>query len=146
MATQLGYGVSDVVGSPFDFYTNAAVSGVTGKLATGQSLQMRNNKLVAYITGSALAALTVTLPQSPADGAVAEISTPVGGLAVTALTVAAATNYQATSNITQTSTVSDSLLGTAATAIAANTTLRYEYTLNGDVTNNVAPRTWIRVA
>lgn len=145
MATQLGYGVSDVVGSPFDFYTSSALQGVTGKLATGQTLQMRNNKIV-IVAAATIAALTVTLPQSPVDGATAEISNSVGGFTITALTINPATSYQV-GNITQSATVSDVIVGTAvsATSTAAAVTYKYQYSLNGDVTAGAGPRSWIRV-
>jgi len=149
MTTQVGYGKYDVVGSPFDFYTNAALGGITGGLTTGQTLQMNNNKLIVYQITSALAALTVVLPQNAVDGATAEISNTVGGQTITSLTINAATSYPGSSSTqTQGQTVSDSVVGTAisATSTAAGVTYRYQYTLNGDVTKGAGPRSWVRVA
>lgn len=146
MTTQVGYGKYDVVGSPFDFYTNVALQSVTGKLVTGSSLQMNNNKIVVHI-GATLAALTVTLPQNPADGATAEVSNSVNGNTITALTINPATSYVVgTANAG--TTVSDNIAGTAvsATSTASGVTYRYQYTLNGDVTIGAGPRTWVRVA
>jgi hypothetical protein len=148
MTTALGYGKFDVVGSPFDFYTNVALSGVTGTLATGQTLPMQNNKLIVHI-GATLAALTVTLPQNAPDGATVEVSNSVNGNTITALTINAATSYSGSSSTgTQGSTVSDTIIGTAVsgTSTASGVTYRYQYTLNGDVTKGAGPRTWIRVA
>ena len=148
MTTQVGYGKADVVGSPFDFYTNVAVGGVTGGLTTGSTIQMGNNKIVVHI-GATLAALTVTLPQNAPDGATAEVSNSVNGNTITALTIAAATSYPGSSStVTQGSTVSDSILGTAvsATSTASGVTYRYQYSLNGDNTKGVGPRSWVRVA
>lgn len=149
MTTLLGYGKNDVVGSPFDFYTNAsAIGGPTGKLTTGLTIQMNNNKLIVYQITSALAALTVTLPQNPADGATAEVSNTVGGQTITSLTINAATSYSGSSSTgTQNQTVSDQVVGTAvsATSTAAGVTYRFQYTLNGDNTVGAGPRSWIRV-
>ena len=133
MATQLGYGKQDIVGSPFDFYTNVALQGITGTLTTGQTLTMNNNKLIVHI-GATLAALTVNLPLNPPDGATASVSNSVNGNTITALTVAANTG--------------DVIIGTAvsSTSTASGVTYRYEYTLNGDVTKGAGPRTWIRTA
>jgi hypothetical protein len=139
MATQLGYGISDIVGSPFDFYTGAV------SVAAGTPFQMRNNALVFNPAG-AVTIGAITLPQNPADGAVVEISAAVGSATVT-FTVAAATNYNGTgSTVTAPITVSDSILGTAATSVAAGATVRYKYTLNGDTRSGANPRTWVRVA
>lgn len=148
MATQLGYGKVDVVGSPFDFYTNVALGGITGTLATGQTLQMNNNKLIVHI-GATLAALTVNLPQNAPDGATAEVSNSVNGNTITALTINASTSYSgASSTGTQGQTVSDSIAGTAvsSTSTASGVTYKYQYSLYGDVTKGAGPRTWIRVA
>jgi hypothetical protein len=148
MTTQVGYGKADVVGSPFDFYTNVALQGVTGGLVTGSTIQMNNNKLVIHIGGT-LAALTVTLPQNAPDGATAEVSNSVNGNTITALTINAATSYSGSSSTgTQGSTVSDNIAGTAVsgTSTASGVTYRYQYTLNGDNTKGAGPRTWIRVA
>jgi len=132
--SQLGYGKGDVVGQPFDFYTDAALGGITGGLTTGQTLTMNNNKLIVYKATGALAALTVNLPLNPPDGATAEVSNAVGSQTITALTVAANTG--------------DSVVGTAvsATSTAAAVTYRFQYTLNGDVTKGAGPRSWVRVA
>lgn len=131
--SQLGYGKQDVVGQPYDFYTNVALAGVTGTLTSGQTLTMNNNKLVAHI-GATLAALTVNLPLNPPDGATAEVSNSVNTFTITALTIAANTN--------------DVVVGTAvsATSTAAGVTYRFQYTLNGDVTKGAGPRSWVRVA
>lgn len=148
MATQLGYGVADTVGTPFDFYTNVALQGVTGTLTTGSTIQMRNNNLIVHI-GATLAALTVTLPQNAPDGAVVEVSNSVNGNTITALTINPATSYApqgTTAN--STTTVSDNIAGTAvsATSTASGVTYRYKYSLNGDVTKGAGPRTWVRTA
>lgn len=146
MTTQVGYGVADVVGSPFDFYTNVALQGVTGTLATGQSLQMRNNKLITHI-GATLAALTVVLPQNAPDGATVEVSNSVNTFTITALTISPATSYSiGTANAA--TIVSDVIVGTAvsATSTASGVTYRYQYTLNGDATKGAGPRSWVRVA
>jgi hypothetical protein len=149
MTTLIGYGKSDVIGSPFDFYTNVALQGVTGGLVTGSTFQMNNNKIVFHI-GATLAAATVTLPQNPPDGAVAEISNSVNTFNITAITVNPATSYPGSaSTSTSGSTVSDNIIGTAlsgGSGLNAGVTLRYEYTLNGDNTKGAGPRTWIRVA
>jgi hypothetical protein len=131
--SQLGYGKQDVVGQPYDFYTNVALQGVTGTLTTGQTLTMNNNKLVTHI-GATLAALTVNLPLNPPDGATAEVSNSVNTFTITALTIAANTG--------------DVVVGTAVTATSTGSgvTYRFQYTLNGDVTKSAGPRSWVRVA
>lgn len=131
--SQLGYGKQDVVGQPYDFYTNVALQGVTGTLTSGQTLLMNNNKLVAHI-GATLAALTVTLPLNPPDGATAQVTNSVNTFTITALTISANTG--------------DVVVGTAvsATSTAPGVTYRFEYTLNGDVTKGAGPRSWVRVA
>lgn len=147
MATQLGYGKVDVVGSPFDFYTNVALQGVTGGLVTGSTLQMNNNKLVVHIGGT-LAALTVNLPQNAPDGATAEVSNSVNGNTITALTINASTSYSGSASTqSQGSIVSDNIAGTAvsSTSTASGVTYKYQYSLYGDVTKGAGPRTWVRV-
>lgn len=129
--SQLGYGKQDVVGQPYDFYTNVALQGVTGTLTSGQTLVMNNNKLVTHI-GATLAALTVTLPLNPPDGATAEVSNSVNTFAITSLTVGASAG--------------DVIIGTAVTTAASGATVKYQYTLNGDVTKGAGPRTWVRVS
>jgi hypothetical protein len=131
--TQLGYGHSDVTGVPYDFYTNVTVNGVTGTLTTGSTITMATNKIVVHI-GATLAALTVNLPLNPPDGAQAEVSNSVNTFTITSLTVSANT--------------SDSVLGTAvsATSTASGVTYRFAYSLNGDITKGVGPRSWVRTA
>lgn len=128
---QTGYGHSDVVGVPFDFYTPL----------TGAAITMQTGILVLAPAGT-IAACAVTLPLNPVDGAVAEISSTTQ---ITALTVSANTG--------------DSILGAAATELTILTATPngssravYRYSLAG--ANPISQytglgtnsRTWIRVA
>ncbi len=116
---QTGYGHSDVVGVPFDFYVPL----------TGFNIVMQTGILVLNPAGT-LATGTVTLPLNPVDGALAEISSTQ---TQTALTLNANTG--------------DSIVG-AVTALVANTRVAYRYTLNGFQPASgaaVNPRSWIRV-
>jgi len=151
MGTQLGYGVSDTVGAPFQLLATA-----TG-VVTGNTVQMVGGGL--HFNGAAtIAAQTVTLPQNPVDGCVAEISS---SQVITALTVQAATNYapQGTA-VNQAGTVSDvivnGVLGAATTITptaqaggVAIAVIKYKYSLNGytNPTTGVVSnaRTWFRV-
>src|ERR1700744_4050123 len=148
MTTQVGYGKYDIVGSPIDFITNGPFQGSTGGLVTGLTYQMNNNKLVVYASAT-LAALAVVLPMNAPDGAEAQIVNAVGSGTITALTVTVPTNYAGSSSTqTQNQTVSDNLIGTAVTSASTASGVAYKwiYSLNGDVTKGVGPRSWIRVA
>ena len=121
---QVGYGHGDVVGVPFDYYTTRN----GGTLATGQTLTLATPLLVLDLT-TTLAALTVNLPLNPPDGAVAEISATASGV-ITTLTVAANTG--------------DSLNAAFAATLTGPATLRWRYSLNGDITRGANARTWVR--
>jgi hypothetical protein len=122
---QVGYGHGDVVALPFDFYSS--VGG--GALVTGQTINMQSGKLVFHLAAT-LAAETVNLPLNPPDGADAELSNSVSTFNITSLTVAANTG--------------DSIVGTAAASLNSGITVRYRYSLLGDITKGVQPRTWVR--
>jgi hypothetical protein len=124
---QSTYGHSDVWGLPYDFYSS--VGG--GALVTGSTLNMQTGKLVFHL-GATLAAATVNLPLNPPDGADAEVSNSVNTFTITSLTIAANTG--------------DLVGGTAVTATSTGpgVTYRFKYSLNGDITKGVQPRTWIR--
>lgn len=120
---QTGYGHSDVVGEPFDFFVPL----------TGFSITMQSAKLVLNPAGT-LATGTVVLPVNPPDGCLAEISSTQ---TQTALTVSASAG--------------DSIVG-AVTALVANTRVAWRYTLFGTAGAGAAPgattanaRSWIRV-
>jgi hypothetical protein len=115
-AIQVGYGHSDVVAEPFDFYVPL----------TAFTIAMQTAKLVLNPAGT-LATGTVTLPLNPPDGTLAEISSTQ---TQTALTLSANTG--------------DSIVG-AVTALVANTRVGYRYSLFGDILKGANPRTWIRV-
>lgn len=132
---QVGYGHSDSVGIPFDFYAGAT-------LVTGQVIPMQSNILVVNPTGT-LAVLNVTLPLNPVDGAEATISSTqiLTSLVITANTGDVIVNgvLAAVSGMTPVSSVG---------AGSATATVRYKYTLNGFQAGNAAavnPRTWIRI-
>lgn len=143
--SQVGYGHSDPVGMPFDFYAGAVgvAAGTNYTMATGGLL---------LLAAAAVTIGQVTLPLNPPDGAVAEISNVSAATAsVITLTVAANSG--------------DSLNNAALTAVTALTptalatggdiaaTVKYKYTLNGFVVGNSqvpgAPvlnaRTWFRI-
>jgi hypothetical protein len=124
---QLGYGHGDVLALPFDYYSS--VGG--GALVTGSTINMQTGKLVFNLSAT-LAAETVNLPLNPPDGADAEISNSVSTFVITSLTVNANTG--------------DSISGTAVTTIASGATIRYRYSLLGDITKGVQPRTWVRIS
>lgn len=120
---QLGYGHSDAVGVPFDYYAGA-------NIATAFAITMITSFLVLAPTGT-LATGAVTLPLNPPDGCLAEISSTQ---TQTAVTVSANTG--------------DTIVGTAVTALVANTRVAYRYSLNGSQAGNAAAvnaRTWNRV-
>jgi len=123
---QLGYGHGDVLALPFDYYSS--VGG--GTLATGQTFNMQTGKLVFHLAAT-IATAVVNLPLNPPDGADAEISNSVNTFNVTGLTVNANTG--------------DSIVGTAASSLNSGITVRYKYSLLGDITKGVQPRTWVRV-
>lgn len=141
MATQLGYGKVDTVGSPFDFY-----SGATSVTASAAYI-MQNNSLVLNPAG-AVTGVTVTLPANAPDGAVAEVTNAVGSGGAVTLTISPATSYNGTgSTVTAPFVVSDAIVGTAVSAqsTAAGVTYRYKYSLTGDNRAGINPRSWIRV-
>ncbi|MGH9917512.1 MAG: hypothetical protein ACRD6W_01365 [Nitrososphaerales archaeon] len=120
MNYQTWYGHGDVVGVPFDFYIPL----------TGFAITMQTGILVLNPAGT-LATGAVTLPLNPVDGAYGEISSTQ---TQTALTVSANTG--------------DSIVGTAVTALVADTRVAYRYTLNGFQPASgaaVNPRSWVRV-
>ena len=120
--SQIGYGNTDPVGMPGQFFGGA-------NILTGFNITMTSARLVLNPSGT-LSTGTVTLPLNPPDGCVAEISSTQ---TQTALTLSANTG--------------DSIVG-AVTALTANTRVAYYYTLNGSVAGNAAainPRTWVRI-
>jgi hypothetical protein len=133
---QLGYGHSDSVGIPFDFYAGAVA------VATGLTFPMQTNILV--LNGAAtIATATVTLPLNPVDGACAEISSTqiISGLTVNANTGDAIVNGV----LAAVTALTPAASGTAGSATA---TIKYRYTLAGfQPASGVAlnPRTWIRI-
>lgn len=155
MATQLGYGATDVVGVPGQFF-----SGAVG-VATGSAYQMVATKLI-LLPAAAVTGVTITLPQNAPDGATVEISNVGAAASTVTATFAAATNYQGTgSSATAPVTVSDTIsnLGVTAptvitpaalaTAGTASNTIKYYYTLNGYTVPTTGAvlnaRTWFRV-
>jgi hypothetical protein len=129
---QLGYGHSDTVGVPFDFYAGASV-------VTGTTFAMQTNQLVLNPTGT-LAAATVTLPLNPPDGCVAEISSTQ---ILTSLTVNANTGDLIVSGVL--GTVTGMTPVATVGAGSATNTVKYKYSLNGGITGGLNPRTWVRV-
>jgi hypothetical protein len=129
--TQVGYGHSDVVGFPFDFYGTS--------LTTGTVINMQTALLVIS-AGATLAALTVNLPLNPTDGALAAITTQYQ---VTSLTINANTG-DLILNGTE-GAVTEIIPVASGTAGSAASTVQYRYSLNGDIIKGYAPRTWIRV-
>lgn len=124
------YGHADCWGIPFDFYSGVAINGVTGGLVTGAVIAMQTGKLVLAPAGAI--SITVTLPLNPPDGADAEIQNYVGSAGTVTFTA-----LNANTN--------DVLFGTAAASVAAGATVRFKYSLNGDITKGSGPRTWVRV-
>jgi hypothetical protein len=132
---QVGYGHSDSVGVPFDFYASA-----TG-VVTGTTIAMQTNQLVLN-PAATIAALTVTLPLNPVDGAFAEISSTQ---IITAITVNANTGDVIVNGVLG---AASTITPVASTGGSATACLRYKYTLAGFQAGNataVNPRTWIRV-
>jgi hypothetical protein len=138
---QAGYGHSDSVGIPFDFYSGAI------QVAAGSVFNMQTNQLI--LIPAASVAVTINLPLNPVDGAIAEITNAGAVGSVLTLTALAANTGDVISSLG---------LGTPATITpAASTTggsavptLRYRYTLNGVTVNTLTgqvlnARTWIRV-
>ena len=130
---QVGYGHSDSVGVPFDFYVPV----------TGFNITMQTNILVLNPAGT-LATGTVNLPLNPVDGAFAEISSTQ---VITSLTVAANTGDSLVNGVLG---AASTITPTAQTGGSAIATLRYKYTLAGVVTNTLTgavanARTWFRV-
>lgn len=119
--SQVGYGKGDCLGFPYDYYVPL----------TGFVIQMQTGVLLLNPAGT-LATGTVTLPQSPPDGALVEISST---RTQTALTLNAGTG--------------DSIANggvAAVTALTLGVAVRYRYSLNGDTLAGVNPRSWIRVS
>jgi hypothetical protein len=136
----LGYGHSDVVGVPFDFYSGAA------GVPTGAVFTMQTNQLVLNPAGAV--AVTVNLPLNPVDGCCAEISN-VAALVASVITLTAV-------NANTGDTIATAGLGVPLTiTVVASTsggsainTIKYKYTLNGFQPASgaaVNPRTWFRV-
>lgn len=141
--SQVGYGHSDPVGVPFDFYSGAvAVAAATPYTLASASLLLQ--------PAGAVAIGQVLLPLNPPDGCVAEISNVGTGGAIT-LTVAANTGDSLVNGtLGAVTAITPAALATAGSASA---TVRYKYTLNGFVAGNsqapgapvLAARTWFRV-
>lgn len=131
--SQYGYGHSDPVGAPFDYYSGA-VAVAASTPYTMQSAALVLDPAVALTVGA------ITLPLNPPDGCEATISNYLGSAGTITCTVAANTG--------------DSLRGTALTSLTAGLTARYKYSLNGYVAGNsqvpgapaLNPRTWLRTA
>lgn len=123
--SQLGYGINDTTGQPFQVVNAVA----------NQAISMTANKLI-LTNAASVAGVAITLPVNPPDGAVVQLFSIAG---TTASTVAAGTGDTLVS--------APAGLG-AITALTANTTFVLEYTLNGDqVGVGAAPRNarcWIR--
>jgi hypothetical protein len=126
---QVGYGHSDVVAEPFDFYVPL----------TGFTITMQTAKLALNPAGT-LATGTVNLPLNPPDGALAEISSTQ---VVSALTVSANTGDSIVNGVlTAVTALTPAALATAGSASA---TIRYRYSLNGDILSGSNKRTWLRI-
>lgn len=118
---QTGYGHGDVVGVPFDFYSSPVAS---------QVITMQTAVIVFDVVNAV--SITLTLPLNPVDGAVAEVTNRVGSANTLTFTGNLAAN------------TGDSILGTALASLATGVSARYRYSLNGDITKGVNPRTWVR--
>jgi hypothetical protein len=120
---QITYGANDVIAAPCQFYSGANV-------VTGFNIVMTGGDLVLAPSGT-LATGTVTLPLNPPEGARVEIS-----------------STQTQTAITINANTGDSILGTAVTALVANTRVAYKYQLAGSQANPNAvvlnARTWVR--
>lgn len=126
------YGHSDCWGIPFDFY-----AGATG-VVTGSTFAMQTGSIL-FNAGATIAALTVTLPLNPPDGARAEIMTT--GI-ITSLTVNANTNDVIVNGVL-TAVTGLTPVASAGTG-SATAAVKYVYSLNGAANGN-NPRTWTRV-
>jgi hypothetical protein len=126
------YGHSDCWGIPFDFY-----AGATG-VVTGSTFAMQTGTIV-FNAGATIAALTVTLPLNPPDGARAEIAST--GI-ITSLTVNANTNDVIVNGVL--AAVTGLTPVASAGAGSASAVVKYVYSLNGAANGN-NPRTWVRV-
>lgn len=136
--SQLGYGVTDPVGSPFNYLANAGI-------ATGATFTMQAASLVLQPT-STVAVFTVNLPLNPPDGCVAEISN-VGTATITSFTVAANTGDAIVGGLGVPTIFTFPAAST--TAPSAVSTYKYKYSLNGFIAGSAAAvnaRTWFRVA
>lgn len=126
--SQLGFGPTDIVGSPFDLYVPL----------TGFTITARNGKLILNPAGT-LATGTVTFPISPPDGAMFQL---MSTQTQTAITLSAPT-YPAGSGPGGTTLV-DTIKGTAVSALVANTVYEWSYSLNGDIQLGTSARSWFR--
>jgi hypothetical protein len=126
------YGHSDCWGIPFDFY-----AGATG-VVTGSTFAMQTGTIV-FNAGATIAALTVTLPLNPPDGARAEIYSTNQ---ITSLTVNANTNDVIVNGTL--GAVTEIIPVASGTAGSAASMVKYMYSLNGAANGN-NPRTWLRV-
>lgn len=126
---QVGYGHGDVVGVPFDFYAGTA-------LVTGSTITMQTAVLV-LLPGGAVS-LTINLPLNPVDGAWAEIVNASGS--VVTLTAVNANTGDSLAGATTPAT-----LPAATQTPLVTTSIKYRYSLNGDILKGANPRTWVRV-
>ncbi len=140
---QVGYGHSDIAGSPFDFYSGAT------QLPTGVTITMQTGVLVMNPAGAINA--TITLPLNPPDGAVAEISNVAAAASVITLTALNANTGDTISSLglTTPTAITPAALATAG---SASNTIKYKYSLFGSAGNGAPQgaatlnaRTWFRV-
>jgi hypothetical protein len=138
---QVGYGHSDIIGVPFDYYTGP------NNLVTGLTITMQTACLVLQPSAT-LAALVVNLPLNPPDGCVAEISLIANsGVNITSLAVQANSGDTISAVGLGTATALNGPATSASAGSAANT-IKYRYTLNGFQPASGAAlnaRTWLRV-
>ena len=123
---QAAYGHADAFApGVFDYYDQAGVS------IAGLTIVMQTANLVLVNGTGALTGVTAVLPLNPPDGCVAEVD--------------AVTNNCTT--FTLLANTGDALAGPSVSSITvtAGTPIRLKYSLNGDITKGVKPRTWIRV-
>lgn len=133
---QQGYGHSDLLAEPFDYYAPL----------TGAAITMQTAKLV-MTPAATIAAATVTLPLNPPDGCQAEISS---NQQITSLTVSANTGDAIVNGVL--AAVTEIIPAASGTAGSAASTIKYKYTLFGTAGANSVPgtattnaRTWVRV-
>lgn len=123
--SQVGYGVNDTVGQPFQ----------TINAVANQAITLTANKVI-LTNAASVAGVAITLPLNPPDGAQVEIFSIAG---TTASSVSANTG----------DTLTSAPAGLAAvTVFTANTKFKYEYSLTGDAVGvGAAPRNarcWFR--